>query len=300
MIAERTELAPPNYHFFGQHMQSELPTLYLLHDAAELEAALKRDLSAMFRLRIVGDWAALRDALKRCAPNSVAVVNPYLASKPGEALSDQLSRMLANCPSSPVVAAFEVTPDRIPDLQRLHGWGVADVLDLREELTPSAVVHRFEVIRYHRIRVVLKGALPRSLPTRARALITAAAEVVSDGGQTTDLAARLQLTERTLSRWCSKAGLPQPRRMFVWLRLLLAADMLWEGNRRSVAAVARACGYASDASLRNAFKVVVKTTPAEVKEKGSFTTIAIPFREELAKAREQARSSAKSPKSYLN
>ncbi|HEX8450953.1 MAG TPA: helix-turn-helix domain-containing protein [Longimicrobium sp.] len=281
-------------------MQSEIPTLYLLHDAPEVEAALRRNLGPTCRLRVVADWTTLREALKRCAPNSVVVVNPYLAATPPGALSEQLFRMLAQCPSSPVVVAFEVIPDRISDLRCLHQWGVADALDLGEELTSSGILHRFAAVRHHRIRVVLKRALPRSLPMRARALITAAAEVVSDGGQTTDLAERLQLTERTLLRWCLKSGLPQPRRIFVWMRLLLAADMLCEGNRRSVAAVARACGYASDASLRHAFKAVVKTTPAEVKEKGAHATIALPFRDELAKARAQARAAARSPKSYLN
>jgi AraC-like DNA-binding protein len=280
-------------------MQSELPTLFLLYDAPELEAALRSACATTYQVRVMADWSAHREALKRCTPDSVAVVDPYQPGTTPPELARRLSRLLLDFPSSPVIAVVKATPDRVPDLRHLNEWGVAEVLDVSEELSPAALTNRLEAVRNHRVRVVLNDALPKNLSTRARALITAAAEVVSSGGQTPELAERLQLTEQTFSRWCVKVGLPQPRRILDWLRLLLAADMLCEGNR-SVAAVARVCGYASDASLRNALKSIARTTPADVKLEGADATVAVPFREELSKTREQKVSSARAPKSYLN
>ena len=56
---------------------------------------------------------------------------------------------------------------------------------------------------------------------------------------------------RTVLRWAERAGLPAPRRMLAWMRILLAAVLL-DDPGRTVLSVAHACGYSSDSSLRRA------------------------------------------------
>lgn len=55
-----------------------------------------------------------------------------------------------------------------------------------------------------------------------------AAETAATGGQAEDLAHVLSVTRRTLLRWSEQAGLPPPRRLMAWMRILLAAAMLDE------------------------------------------------------------------------
>jgi AraC-like DNA-binding protein len=279
-------------------MQLDLPYLFVLHTDLGVRTRLRAELRATFRVQDVGTWDELREVIRRSPPNAAAVVDPYHESEPAGAASDRLRRLLSEFPSSPVIAAYSIVEPRIEDTQAMIAWGVAEVLDMKRELTGPALLRRLDAVRSHRMRLVLEAATPRFLPSRARALLSDAAEVVAAGGKAPDLAHRLGAGERTLHRWCAKFGLPEPRRLLAWLRVLLAADMLCEGDR-AVAPVARACGYASDASLRNALRVIANTTPADVKAKGFDATVAAPFAEELASLRDQG-DAAKRAKAYLN
>ena len=280
-------------------MQSVSPPLYLLHPDRALRAKLRQELGSSFRLHELGGWDELRDALRRCSPDAIVLVGPHADTNHiGGPPSSELRQLLREFPSSPVFAAFRVTDAHIDSMRLLMSWGVAEILNTRRKLKWPAVLRRLDAARGHRMRLLLRYDLPHSLPSRARALLSVAADVVAAGGKTPELAERLQTGERTLNRWCSKVDLPEPRRLLAWLRLLLAADMLCEGER-TVAAVARACGYASDASLRNALRMVAKTTPAEVKARGVRSTVAGPFCAELSRLRGRGDASSRA-KTYLN
>src|SRR5690606_25819214 len=114
---------------------------------------------------------------------------------------------------------------------------------------------------------------PHYTSASARAILSAASAVVADGGQGKDLAKVLDITPRTLSRWCRKAGLPPPKRLLAWMRILLAAEFL-DDPGRPVAAVAQACGYAADSSLRLALRRFTGFNPTDLRERGAFDTAA--------------------------
>jgi len=279
-------------------MQLDLPTLCLLHADPELNEKLRAWLRSSYRIRQFGDWHELHESVRRFHPNSIALVDPYKDPKSDGTPSLHLRGLLSAFPTSPIIAACRFTPERVADAALVAEWGVAEILDLPRELTSVALERRLNSAAGFRMRSVLSHAFPGVLPSRTRALLEIAGDVVARGGTAPDFAARLNTGERTLNRWCAKMHLPEPRRLLAWLRILLAADMLSEGDR-SVAAVARACGYASDSSLRNAFRMVGKTTPADVKTKGFRTTVAIPFARELSDIREQPDTATRA-KSYLN
>jgi transcriptional regulator GlxA family with amidase domain len=116
------------------------------------------------------------------------------------------------------------------------------VLDRTREVSAAAVARRLGEVRGRWTQLLLARALPRTVPSRARAMLTVISEVAADGGQTPELAAALGIGERTVARWCSRLGLPHARRLFAWIRLLLVGELLGQPER-SAASVARACGY---------------------------------------------------------
>ena len=97
----------------------------------------------------------------------------------------------------------------------------------------------------------------------------------------------LYLSPRTLLRWCDRAELPPPRRILVWMRVLMAAELL-DDPGRTVSSVAEACGYASVNSLRRALQDFLHTTPTMLRREGAFAIAAQAFLKDLARTREQA------------
>jgi transcriptional regulator GlxA family with amidase domain len=107
----------------------------------------------------------------------------------------------------------------------------------------------------------------------------------------------LNVTERTVLRWCRRADLPQPRRLMAWLRILLAADML-DDPGRTLAAAARACGYSSDTALRNALRTFLSASPTELRG-NAFQAAADAFSHELFELREAAHARGRPEKTWL-
>lgn len=95
----------------------------------------------------------------------------------------------------------------------------------------------------------------------------------------------LYLSPRTLLRWCERAELPPPRRILVWMRVLMAAELL-DDPGRTVSSVADACGYSSDNSLRRALQDFLQTTPTTLRRDGAFTAASRAFLKDLARTRD--------------
>jgi len=272
--------------------------LYLLHPSPELFQRLREAESGLFRLARVEGWAELAAELGRAPGTAVSVVDPCDPARPGE-LAAELRALLARFPTATVIAAFRVEPRHAEELRTLFGWGVADVISLGREDTPVAIARRVRAVQARTVHRLLKRALPRGVPSRARILLTTAAETVAAGGQAPDLAAALGVNERTVPRWCRRADLPAPRRLLAWLRLLLAAELL-DDPGRSVASIAEACGYASEVSLKAALRKFMGAPPSELRRRGAFDTAARAFAQELFELREAARAQGRPEKTWLN
>jgi len=277
-------------------VQPVVRPLFLLHDNALLRERLAQAEAGAFRLTVVEGWSELGAALRRAPGTSVTVVDPYGA---GGELAVELRTLLDELPSATVLAACEVDPSRADDLRTLLKWGVADVIALGREDSAPALARRIRAVQARTVHRLLRRALPRGVPSRARALLTTAAETVAAGGLAPELAAALGVNERTVPRWFQRADLPPPRRLLAWLRLLLAAELL-DDPGRSVASVARGCGYASEVSLKAALRQFMRAPPSELRERGAFETAANLFARELFELREAARARGKPEKTWLN
>ena len=278
-------------------MQAVPRPVLVLSDEGDFLDRLK-EVAGAARVWPVADWDALEKAVQRAAPSAVTFADPYFGEG-GAGPSPRLRQLLRDLPSATVVGVFRVSTQRAGDLRELLQWGIAEVVDLGREDTVAGLSRRLQLVQRRGVDRVLERALPRATPSRTRSLLSVAAEVVATGGDGSDLAAALGITERSVLRWCTRADLPQPRRLLAWLRVLLAADLL-DDPGRSLASVARACGYSADAALRNTFRAFLGKTPGELRASGAFEAAASGFAAELFALRERSREQGKPEKVWLH
>ena len=270
--------------------------MYLMHGDAVFRSLVAGMPAQRPTLIPMGDWRALRDLLHKAPPSAVFLVDAFGACG---GLSEDLRDTLRAFPSALLIAALPETVENADVLRTLLSWGVADTLDTGRERTLTAVARRIRLVRSRAAHRLLNRALPKGIPSRARGLLTVAAEVASGGGRAADFAAALEVDERTVPRWCARAELPAPRRLLAWLRILMAADLL-DDPGRSIESVARACGYSAASSLKPALRNLLRSSPAELRARGAFDTAAGAFAAELSQLREASRGQAKPAKDWLH
>jgi AraC-like DNA-binding protein len=266
-------------------MRQVLRPLLVLHPEAAFREQVRRSGGKRFDYLEVDSWDDLRELVRSSPPAALIVVDPYEPG--GEELSGPLRALLLEFPSATVVAALALRPERYRDLRTLGAWGVAEIIVRGEDDTTEGISRRLRAIQGRPLQSLLERSLPPNTSGQARALLMAAAEVVSTGGQAKELARMLYLSPRTLLRWCERAELPPPRRILVWMRVLMAAELL-DDPGRTVSSVAHACGYSSDNSLRRALQDFLDTTPTTLRRDGAFATASRAFLKDLTTARDDA------------
>ncbi|MDQ3556029.1 MAG: helix-turn-helix domain-containing protein [Gemmatimonadota bacterium] len=263
-------------------MKVEPRPLLVMHPDRDFRNRVRDAASRSYYFQDVPGWKALRGSVEEAPPSSLVVVDPYRESDDG--LSPALRALLADFPSTSVIVAVEVTPQRIDDLRTLGEWGVTQVVSLRHDDTVAALTHRFRAARGGPLRALLAQVLPPETSGRARGILDVAAEVVASGGHGRDVAEQLGLSRRTLLRWCERAELPPPRTLMAWMRLLLAAEML-DDPGRTVLTVARTCGYSSDSGLRRVMTKFLGMSPGALRKGGAFKAASAEFVKVLAEFR---------------
>lgn len=274
-------------------------SLFLLTDSGELNANLRRVVERPFGLVRVHDWKTLRQSLGKGSQISVCLVDAMVRVGRDVALAEELREITHEHPLVAVVACISIADHGAKILDTLRSWGVAEILDLDRDRSAFAVARRLEQVRTVWAQRLVRRALPRILTTRGRALLEAAADVTCRGGAVDDLGKILGVSRNTVTRWCEKAGVPEPRRMFSWIRLLVAANAL-EDRRRSIENVARMAGFASAGSLKSSAINYIGLPPSEIRECGAFDTVARLARTEFREAREVARHSKRHENSWYN
>jgi AraC-like DNA-binding protein len=198
----------------------------------------------------------------------------------------ELQALLRAFPSSTVIAAPPPHPRRLRDARVLGEWGITEIIDPVEDSTESVRL-LLEAARGRPLRTLLERGVELNVPGRGRAILDASVEIVASGGHARDLAHALYLSPITLMRWCRRSGLPVPRRLLVWMRVLLAAELL-DNPGQSVLSVALSCGYSSDRTLRRALHVAVGAGPTELRERGAFRTVSAAFVDALREGQRAA------------
>jgi AraC-like DNA-binding protein len=236
-------------------------------------------------MSLVDDWDELKETVSQAPPAAVIVVDPYVGQEPGDGPSPHLYKVLKAHPSVALLSALDTRLDRHRDVSLLADWGVSEILQVEEERSPAAVRRRLLMARAQYLHRLLSHDYGVVLTGRARALMDAAVDTVMAGGHPRDLAKKLGFSQSTLLRWCQRSQLPNPRRLLLWMRMLLASALL-DDPGHSVFSVGRACGYSGDQALRRALRSVIPMTPSELREAGAFETVSRAFFEELAELRD--------------
>lgn len=238
----------------------------------------------------VADWDALEEAIREAPPSAMVVVDPRGRARADgrRPLAPELRQLLEAYPSTAVVAALEIRIDSHEQVRQLGRWGVVQIVAQGHDDTVEALRRRLRGARGRPLRALLEQVLPPETSGRARAIIDAAADIVTAGEHGRDLAAALNLSRRTLLRWSERAGLPPPRKLLAWMRILLACALL-DDPGRSVLSVANTAGYASDSGLRRITQKFLQASPTELRAKGAFPPAAREFVRVLTDARLKVR-----------
>jgi AraC-like DNA-binding protein len=258
--------------------------LFVLHGDAGFRRRLAEVSGTEYSIQEVRGWEDLRGAIREAPPAAVVVADPFADSAAGRGPSAEVRALLREFPSVPMVAAFQVTPGHGSDVRTLGDWGVVEVISLGHDDTATGLTHRLRQARGRPMRSRLENLLPHDTSGRARAILDAAVDVVMVQGHGRDVAADLGLSRRTLLRWCEQAGLPPPRKLLAWMRILLAAELL-DDPGRTVLSVAQVCGYSSDSSLRRVTQKFLGMSPTELRRRGAFGIASRNFIKVLAATR---------------
>lgn len=224
-------------------------------------------------------WQALREAVRNAGPSTLVVVDPYLgAGGPGP--SPLLRHFLLEHPFTTVVAALRTGPARYDDVRMLGSWGVHEVISIEQESTVEALTQRLSSASTRLSQGLLHVVMDPVPSYRGRMILLGALEHAARTGHAEDLAAELGVQRRTLLRWCDDAGLPAPRRLLAWIRVLTAVRMLEDGTFK-VSDVARFSGYSSANALRTVLLSFVGKTAKELRGRGALCTAVDAFRAEI-------------------
>jgi AraC-like DNA-binding protein len=254
--------------------------LLVLHGDPTVRDRLRALTDAGYGYEEYADWAALSAGVHDAPASAVVVVDPYF---PKGGLAAELRELLFRYPSTPVTAALEVTADRATDLWTLGKWGICEIISVHHDDTKEAILTRVRSTHARKLREAIAAILPPETGGRARAIVDTAAELVASGADSSkNLAVALQVSRRTLLRWTVLAGLPPPRKLLAWVRILMAAQRLDDPDQ-TVLDVARAAGYGGDGALRRVTAKLVGLSPGAMRRRGAFAAAGARFREALVK-----------------
>ena len=253
--------------------------LLVLHEHPRLTERLRALEGRHFQYHRYRDWASLAEALPASPSSAIAIVDPYHPDRARPAAA--LRELAATFPSATIAAALVVAPESGADLALLGKWGISEIIAIGHDDTRQAIEARLRRIHARHFRQALALSLPVEASGHARALVDAAARVVAAGGNVTHLAAMLQLSPRTLTRWCERVGVPPARTLLAWLRVLIAAQRLDDPNR-TVRDVAESAGYSSDTALRRVMVAFVGMNPTALRAHGAYAAAERRFRAVMA------------------
>jgi len=232
-------------------------------------------------------WSEMHAVVREAPPSAVVLLDPYAGAAPGETFP-RLHDLLRRFPSTTVVAALELTPERAVDASTLLEWGVAELVDPGPECTARAIQGRLRQAHARPLKRRLERALWSYASSDARELLMGAAEVAVEGGGAPELARVLRVAPRTLTEKCTRAAVPPPRQVQAWMRILLAC-MLLDDPGRTIYGTAYACGYATDRSLRRAVFSFLGADATTLRRIGAFARATAAFNRMLREMREDGR-----------
>lgn len=205
---------------------------------------------------------------------TLAIVDLYAD---GQSRFDVVRRLKMRAERLTLVAYVALTPERARDLFDAGRAGFDGLLIAGQDDTPTA------------FRAVLERAAARGVAQLIRPHLSGVPPLARDAVLVSVTRAHLRLTSQRLAEICGaskrtllkaleSAGYPNPQKLLAWGRLMVAAQMLEDGDR-AADAVARLLDFPSGSAFRNTCQRYLGATPHEIRQKGGAAWVVQRFRE---------------------
>ncbi|MBX3174649.1 MAG: helix-turn-helix domain-containing protein [Gemmatimonadaceae bacterium] len=226
-------------------------------------------------VRHCASWEALEAA---CQDDTISLAILDLFTE-GKAHFDVIRRLKLRAERLTLVAYVTVGPERARDLFDAGRAGLDGLLIAGQDDTPAA------------FRAVLERAEARGAAQLLRPRIAHLTGTVRDAVMVSVTRAHLRLTaqrlceilgvsKRALLKALEDSGCPAPAKLITWGRLIVAAQMLEDGQR-TADGVARLLDFPSGSAFRNTTQRYLGATPQEIRDKGGANWVANRFIAEL-------------------
>jgi methylphosphotriester-DNA--protein-cysteine methyltransferase len=241
------------------------------HALQRLTAAVRGD----HQLIHCASWEALESA---CQDDAVTLAILDLFAD-GKAHFDVIRRLKLRAERLTLVAYVTVVPERARDLFDAGRAGLDGLLIAGQDDTPAA------------FRAVLERAEARGVAQLLRPHLSGVSGLVRDAVMVAVTRAHLRLTGQRLAEICGsnkrallaalvEAKCPPPQKLIAWGRLIVAAQMLEDGQR-TADGVARMLDFPSGSAFRNTCQRYLEATPQEIRSKGGAAWVVSRFSLEL-------------------
>lgn len=246
----------------------------MLTDARAIER-LKTAVQGEHTVHFCASWDELEELCKQDAV-TLAIVDLFAQ---GKAHFDVIRRLKLRAERLTLVAYVTVSIERARDLFDAGRAGLDGLLIAGQDDTPTA------------FRAVLERAEARGVAQLLRPRLVAFPPAVRDAVMVAVTRAHLRLTGQRLAEICGiskrtllssleAAKCPPPQKLITWGRLIVAAQMLEDGER-TADGVARLLDFPSGSAFRNTCQRYVGATPQEIRAKGGAAWVASLFSLEL-------------------
>ena len=234
-------------------------------------------------VRAAPGWTALRERVRTAPPSSIVLVRAG-----GEGDAGPLRDLMMETPCVPLVAAVPFERATAAGVRALLDTGLAEIANAGEPVELAALIPALRQAHARPLKRRIEERMPVWVPEDARTLIRAAAETVVDGGGRERFAGIFGVYVRTVAAKCAELGLPPPRRLLGWVRVLLALTLLEEAHR-TVLNAAVCCGYTDNSSLKRAVENFTgSAVPGSIREQ-TFERAFDHFTAELLRLRHASR-----------
>lgn len=250
----------PVLRHFGPDLRH---SLIVAATAADRVRCLRSAAGARYAILAPRSWGGLVEII-RSRPVELAVVDPLFT---GEPRTHEIERLRVLFPSLPLLVYTALSPETAGIMLGLGRVGIRRAIFHRFDDAPAALreVLNAELEQGAAQQVLLSlGGVLQGLPRRIRWALEATLRTPDAVPSVAGLAERAQLKRRTCERWFSRSGLPSPKNVLMFARLLHAHRLLLDPGY-TVEDVAVKLGYGKAKTMQMHFKEVFGLTAGEVR-----------------------------------
>jgi AraC-like DNA-binding protein len=232
-------------------------------------AHLRRSLAGVGRVEFCCRVAELPEIVLR---HRARVIITDLWDVTGTPTAPAVRRLHSHHSAIPILAYCAPGPRTSGELLAMVHAGISGIV-FREVDDPGRVIRSaLECAEDRRLAETVTGAIGPLVPTQGRTFIAYCIEHARTAPTVAEVASSIGVHRKTLVNWMLQAGLPTPRAVTAWSRILLATWLLGAAER-SVESVALDLGFGSASELRNMLRRYTGMRPAELRGPGGFPRV---------------------------